>query len=85
MPRRHRVSSPIPRALSFSPATLLSDSGELSYRYLTNQGSYLCPGCHEAVLPGTPHVVAWPVIDVEARRHWHTPCFVRRNPDQRFW
>ncbi|HET7399213.1 MAG TPA: hypothetical protein VFJ94_11905 [Intrasporangium sp.] len=44
--------------------------------------SYLCPGCQQDVVPGTPHVVAWPaegVGGVGDRRHWHTGCWQRRD------
>jgi hypothetical protein len=27
----------------------------------------------------TPHIVAWLDGDVESRRHWHTPCWSKRN------
>lgn len=44
--------------------------------------SYLCPGCHHVIPPGTAHIVAFPVsapfgvdIGVEARRHWHSGCW----------
>ncbi|WP_028708604.1 hypothetical protein [Propionicicella superfundia] len=47
--------------------------------------TYRCPGCNQPILPGTPHIVAWPhnpVIGssspVEERRHWHTTCWSRR-------
>ncbi|HEY5821783.1 MAG TPA: hypothetical protein VIT20_07395 [Propionibacteriaceae bacterium] len=47
--------------------------------------SYRCPGCQQAVLPGTPHVVVWPAepglhaaSGVEDRRHWHSGCWSRR-------
>lgn len=46
---------------------------------------YVCPGCRQAILPGTPHVVAWPAEQLGAfggpgdRRHWHTPCWAARS------
>jgi hypothetical protein len=48
---------------------------------------YRCPGCQQAIAPGTPHVVAWPHDDgtrpgastVGARRHWHTSCWRARD------
>ena len=43
---------------------------------------YRCPGCQQVVVPGTPHVVAWPdegVGGVGDRRHWHTPCWSARE------
>ncbi|PVZ14698.1 hypothetical protein C8D89_101565 [Actinomycetospora cinnamomea] len=43
--------------------------------------TYRCPGCDQEIVPGTPHVVAWPAGDDEEtveRRHWHTGCWRRR-------
>ncbi|TFC83873.1 hypothetical protein E3T23_01010 [Cryobacterium cheniae] len=44
--------------------------------------SYVCPGCHREVAPGTAHVVAWrgdgvmgEASDLAARRHWHSHCW----------
>ncbi|HEY4703042.1 MAG TPA: ATP/GTP-binding protein [Streptosporangiaceae bacterium] len=41
---------------------------------------YRCPGCDQEILPGTPHVVAWPAEapGAEMRRHWHRTCWERR-------
>ena len=42
--------------------------------------TYVCPGCHQDIPPGTPHVVAWPADEMEGtgeRRHWHTGCWRR--------
>ena len=41
--------------------------------------AYRCPGCDHEVRARTPHVVAWPVGDVDDRRHWHTPCWAARS------
>ncbi|GAA2068703.1 hypothetical protein GCM10009722_35240 [Williamsia deligens] len=42
--------------------------------------SYRCPGCNQAILPGTAHVVAWPTDDDgDDRRHWHTGCWRGRS------
>lgn len=48
---------------------------------------YRCPGCHQAIRPGTAHLLVWPVekalLSAEAideRRHWHTPCWRRGFP-----
>ncbi|MFC5142518.1 hypothetical protein ACFPK1_30130 [Actinomycetospora rhizophila] len=44
--------------------------------------SYVCPGCHQDIPPGTPHVVAWPSDEPEGtveRRHWHTGCWRRER------
>ncbi len=47
---------------------------------------YRCPGCHQLIPPGTPHLVAWPdqpgllsSSGLEERRHWHTGCWQRRR------
>ncbi|MFM8351303.1 MAG: hypothetical protein ACKOE2_00810 [Actinomycetales bacterium] len=43
--------------------------------------AYRCPGCDHEIRPATPHVVAYPAEGpggVEARRHWHTPCWAAR-------
>jgi hypothetical protein len=56
--------------------------------------AYRCPGCDQEIVPGTPHIVAWPAdgtrmaggVGVEERRHWHTTCWqnrLRRNPGVR--
>lgn len=46
--------------------------------------TYRCPGCHQEIVPGTSHVVAWPADEVEGddnseRRHWHTGCWRRER------
>jgi len=44
--------------------------------------TYRCPGCDQEIVPGTPHVVAWPAdqpAGEEHRRHWHTPCWANRG------
>lgn len=44
--------------------------------------TYRCPGCEQEILPGTPHVVAWRADRSDGgdwRRHWHTPCWRRRD------
>ncbi len=48
----------------------------------TSSREYRCPGCHQAIAPGTPHVVAWPaegVHGVSERRHWHSRCWQGRH------
>lgn len=69
------------------PQTQSGPRGE-DYRVRRVRGaekSYRCPGCHQLIEPGTPHVVAWPAghilgeeVAVRERRHWHTPCWERR-------
>jgi hypothetical protein len=44
--------------------------------------TYRCPGCDHEIRPATPHVVAYPAQGlggVEARRHWHKPCWAARH------
>ncbi len=44
--------------------------------------AYLCPGCQQDIVPGTPHVVAWPADGAGGladRRHWHTGCWSARE------
>jgi hypothetical protein len=42
--------------------------------------AYRCPGCDQEILPGTPHLVAWPTLipGIAERRHWHRACWERR-------
>ena len=90
MKRRRRSSGP-PR----SPAPPVGtggwvrreESGDGAWTVRSVSGSaatkaYRCPGCHQEVLPGVPHVVAWPADEPEGsveRRHWHTGCWRRRR------
>jgi hypothetical protein len=51
-------------------------------RRLTGASStktYRCPGCNQEIRPTTPHVVVWPSLAVDMRRHWHTPCWNSRS------
>ncbi|MGL4743577.1 MAG: hypothetical protein ACRCXL_04205 [Dermatophilaceae bacterium] len=54
-------------------------------RRLTGVGAtreYRCPGCHQEVLVGTPHVVVWPaegIGGIAERRHWHARCWSARD------
>jgi len=48
--------------------------------------TFTCPGCHQTVAPGTPHVVAiandsffGTDAAVEDRRHWHSACWTARG------
>ena len=64
-----------------------ADDGDWVVRSLTGAAStkpYRCPGCDQEIRPATPHVVAWPDGDLEARRHWHAACWrnrLRRGPN----
>ena len=41
--------------------------------------SYTCPGCNQEIPPCTGHVVIVPLQAIDLRRHWHTPCWERRD------
>lgn len=90
MPRR-RVPRAAPRPLGVQGERVEAGPGGGVWRSRAVTGAattkaYRCPGCDQEVLPGTPHVVAWPEDDVDARRHWHTPCWRargRRGPTRR--
>jgi len=41
--------------------------------------AYLCPGCQQEVAAGTGHLVVVPTLDPDLRRHWHRPCWERRE------
>ncbi|GAA1049954.1 ATP/GTP-binding protein [Arthrobacter russicus] len=47
---------------------------------------YLCPGCGNKVLTGSPHLVVWredwifgEADAIAGRRHWHTACWRGRS------
>ncbi|MGE9809172.1 MULTISPECIES: hypothetical protein [unclassified Janibacter] len=61
------------RGRAFNVRRLTGASSERTYR---------CPGCQHEIVPGTPHVVVWPaegITGIEERRHWHNPCWDRRD------
>ncbi len=82
MPRRHRsarerapAAEPVERPRGIAPewaqvegATVRALSGEAGK-------TYRCPGCHQEIRPGTPHLVVMIEGDLEGRRHWHIPCW----------
>jgi hypothetical protein len=47
--------------------------------------AYRCPGCDQEILPGMPHVVAWPDGDASERRHWHRVCWEARDRRSARW
>jgi hypothetical protein len=67
--------------------------GDWVVRQIPGAGSakaYRCPGCDQEIVPGTPHIVAWPAgradVGLDDRRHWHTSCWqhrLRRGPGVR--
>jgi hypothetical protein len=40
--------------------------------------SYRCPYCEGWIAPGSRHVVAVPVGDADARRHYHSGCWSKQ-------
>jgi hypothetical protein len=84
MPRRHERARerpgpaiPVERPLTATPAW--AQAGGAIVRAVTGEKgkTYRCPGCQQEIRPGTPHLVVIEEEDVEARRHWHTPCWKR--------
>ena len=58
------------------------DEGLYRVRRITGSSSnkpYRCPGCDQLIPTATPHIVAWPHDDIDSRRHWHTPCWTKRD------
>ncbi|NHC44756.1 ATP/GTP-binding protein [Motilibacter aurantiacus] len=93
MGRRFRRSDPAPRPLGPVPGAERVeelDGEEWYVRSVTGAGAaktYRCPGCDHQVVPGAPHLVAWPVHGgLAERRHWHSACWrarSRRRPSGR--
>ncbi|MFP5346560.1 MAG: hypothetical protein ACLGIA_06000 [Actinomycetes bacterium] len=101
--RRGRPASPGPRDGADVDALELAanrgarresgDDGEWLVREVTGASAtktYRCPGCDHEILPGRPHLVAWPAESLlgadsaaRERRHWHMACWrarTRRRP-----
>ncbi|MBG9258463.1 hypothetical protein [Corynebacterium belfantii] len=94
MGRRNRRAVPELRALPRDGATYYGTqvvegpqwtNGELYLmRHMGSHAAvkfYVCPGCHQNILPGIAHIVAWPkdsVRGADDRRHWHRSCWERR-------
>ncbi len=58
------------------------EDGLYVVRKLTGSASnkpYRCPGCDQMIPMATPHTVAWLDGDEGGRRHWHSPCWSKRN------
>ena len=49
----------------------------VTVRSVSGEKAYRCPGCNQEIRAGLPHLVVVEDDDVEARRHWHTPCWQR--------
>ena len=71
------------RDISTSSETVEEHSdGIYMVRKITGSRSekpYRCPGCDQIIPTATPHIVAWLEEDIDSRRHWHTPCWSKRN------
>jgi hypothetical protein len=76
-------AKPEERDLAASHETIEEHSeGIYMVRRITGSSStkpYRCPGCDQLIPMATPHTVAWIEHDVESRRHWHTPCWNKRD------
>ena len=83
--RRDDVDLDRGRALGGVERRERHSDGEWFVRQVSGAGSgrpYRCPGCQGEVLPGVPHVVAWPadgIGGIDSRRHWHTTCWAARD------
>lgn len=82
MPRRHhaRRERPVARPMSASlhgAAPLWARAEGFTVQAVSGatRRTYRCPGCHQEIRPGTPHLVVVADGDVEGRRHWHTQCW----------
>ena len=56
--------------------------GELEVRLIhpfQARKTYRCPGCNHEIPSGTGHYVVVPVEAPDLRRHWHRPCWERRQ------
>jgi hypothetical protein len=85
--RRRRDDAPlnVDRALGGLTRREPYAGGEWFVRRVTGvtaTRAYLCPGCQQTIVLGTPHVVAWPADGIgglDDRRHWHSPCWSARE------
>ena len=83
--RRRRDLESRPMSGSGEVATESYAGKSWHVRRLTGASSsreYRCPGCHQGIVVGTAHVVAWPaqgVGGIDERRHWHTRCWAARH------
>src|SRR4051794_4728719 len=86
MPRHNRRRAPKPlHAPAGSAQRVDSWRGEdYAVRPVTGAAAtkpYRCPGCDQTLAVGRPHLVTWPLDDLDAadRRHWHTACWAARD------
>lgn len=82
MPRKHRAArdrvarvETVERPLGVAPAWAQIDGATVRAVSGEREKTYRCPGCHQEIRPGTPHLVVVEHDDVEGRRHWHTICW----------
>lgn len=82
MPRKHRAArertsrlEAVERPLGVAPAWAQIEGATVRAVSGEKGKSYRCPGCHQEIRPGTPHLVVVEHEDVEGRRHWHPPCW----------
>ena len=84
MPRKHRAArdraappEPVARPLGVAPSWAQVEG--VTVRAVSGEQAkvYRCPGCHQEIRPGVPHLVVVADEDVEGRRHWHTACWRR--------
>ncbi|MGE2692779.1 hypothetical protein [Mycolicibacterium pulveris] len=81
--RRPALSTPLPtpRRIEIGP-----DGFDYEVRpVLASRATktYRCPGCDHEIRSGTAHLVVFPADGgeqaIDDRRHWHTPCWTRRD------
>jgi hypothetical protein len=80
MPRRNRRElNPEPQVEAVAerilgPESVRREGFEVSFA--SNKAKrYRCPYCEGWIAPGSRHVVAVPVGDADARRHYHSGCW----------
>ena len=83
-PRKHRRQDETPDREIRGPARNIEEQpdGDFVVQLVTGSAStkvYRCPGCDHEIPRATPHTVAWPVDDIDDRRHWHTACWKNRT------
>ncbi|MEI8002558.1 MAG: hypothetical protein WCI50_14535 [Actinomycetes bacterium] len=84
MSRRHRNARPRPappsgRAPGSAAGRIVAGFEVRPVQPYQALKPYRCPGCDHEVVAGQGHVVAVPIGDAEARRHWHSSCWHREE------